>query len=215
MLCQFRRVFGWNEDPTTQAVSLLRKWGLCVGEKTEKEMIIRQTNDQDLDAIVAVHESAFGQNDEALLTANLLADPSAVPRLSLLAVLDEKASGHILFTGAMIAGIEESISASILAPLAVAPEVQGRGIGGDLIREGLRILGEKKTDLVFVLGHPGYYPRFGFQPAGVCNLNAPYPIPPQHADAWMVQELRKGAIATVQGRVMCADTLNKPEYWIE
>ena len=189
--------------------------GLCVGEVKVNGMIVRQTCDRDLDIIITLHESAFGQDDEALLTADLLADPSAAPRLSLLAILDGQPAGHILCTRAVIAGAEDSIAASILAPLAVAPEFQGRGLGGELIRNALRQLAEKKTDLVFVLGHPGYYPRFEFQPAGTCNLNAPFPIPPQHADAWMVRELREGAIGTVQGRVMCADALNKPEYWRE
>ena len=178
-------------------------------------MIIRQTDAVDLTDILTVHESAFGQNDEALLTADLLADPSAAPRLSLIALLDGQPVGHILFTRAGIIGAEENVTASILAPLAVVPDVQGRGIGGELIRDGLHQLADEGTDLVFVLGHPTYYPRFGFQPAGARGLIAPYPIPPQHADAWMVHELREGTVGTVQGRVMCADALNKPEYWEE
>jgi putative acetyltransferase len=178
-------------------------------------MIIRQTNDQDLAAIISIHESAFGQNDEALLTANLLNDPSAVPRLSLLALDDGLPAGHVLFTRAIVSGAKASVKASILAPLAVIPEVQGRGLGGELIRNGLHQLADEGTDLVFVLGHPGYYPRFGFGPAGARGLIAPYPIPPQHADAWMVQELKKGVLGIVEGRVLCANALNKREYWVE
>jgi putative acetyltransferase len=181
----------------------------------DSNMIIRQTDDRDVDAILAIHESAFGQRDEALLAVNLLADPSAAPRLSLMAVLDARPVGHILFTRAVVSGAEEGICASILAPLAVVPDAQGRGIGGALIRGGLRELADKDTRLVFVLGHPGYYPRFGFRPAGACNLSAPYPIAHQHADAWMVQELREGTIGRIQGRVICADALNKPAYWVE
>jgi putative acetyltransferase len=178
-------------------------------------MIIRQTNDQDLDTIISVHESAFGQNDEALLMANLLNDPSAVPRLSLMAVVDGLPAGHVLFTRAIVSGAEAGITASILAPLAVIPEIQGRGLGGELIRTGLRQLTDNDTDLVFVLGYPGYYPRFGFRPAGALGLIAPYPIPPQHTDAWMVQELKEGTAGTVEGRVICANALNKREYWVE
>ncbi len=178
-------------------------------------MIVRQTDDQDLDSIISVHESAFRQNDEALLTANLLIDPSAVPRLSLMAVVDGRPAGHVLFTRAIVSGAEPGITASILAPLAVIPEFQGRGLGGELIRNGLRQLTDKDTDLVFVLGHPAYYPRFGFRPAGALGLIAPYPIPPRHADAWMVQELKEGIVGTVEGRVICANALNKREYWVE
>ena len=178
-------------------------------------MIIRQTNERDLDHILSVHKSAFGQDDEALLTADLLNDPSAVPRLSLMAVVEGIPAGHVLFTRAIVTGAKAGLAASILAPLAVIPEVQGRGIGGELIRSGLRQLAEADTALVFVLGHPGYYPRFGFRPAGALGLTAPYPIPPQHADAWMVQELKSGTLGAVEGRVVCAKALDKRQYWVE
>ena len=67
--------------------------------------------------------------------------------------------------------------------------------------------------LVFVLGHPDYYPRSGFTPAGVHGLDAPYPILPEHAAAWMVQALRPGLLDSVTGTVRCSDVLNDPRYW--
>ena len=103
----------------------------------------------------------------------------------------------------------------ILAPLAVIPDKQSRGVGGRLIREGLRLLSESGVELVFVLGHPEYYPRHGFKPAGALGFEAPYSIPDEHADAWMVQELCPGVIGRVSGKVMCADVLNQPEHWRE
>ena len=69
--------------------------------------------------------------------------------------------------------------------------------------------------LVFVLGHPEYYPRFGFTPAGRLGFGAPYPIPDELAGAWMVQALRSGVIGIISGKVICADALNKPEHWRE
>ena len=69
--------------------------------------------------------------------------------------------------------------------------------------------------LVFVLGHPEYYPRFGFTPAGRLGFEAPYPIPDELAGAWMVQALRSGVIGIISGKVICADALNKPEHWRE
>ncbi len=177
-------------------------------------MIIRQTTELDLDAIRKVQESAFGQADEARLTLDLLADPSAAPQISLLAILQDKPQGHILFTRAGITE-EEGIAASILAPLAIIPDAQGKGVGGELIRHGLRHLTDQNTDLVFVLGHPGYYTRFGFRPACEQGLKAPFPIPPEHADAWMVREMKEGILGSVRGSVKCADTLNKEEYWVE
>ncbi|CAE7242442.1 yjhQ, partial [Symbiodinium pilosum] len=81
------------------------------------------------------------------------------------------------------------VQAVILAPLAVHPDFQSKGIGGQLIREGLRTVEAKGTGLAFVLGHPGYYPKHGFKPAGALGYDAPYPIEDKNADAWMVQAL--------------------------
>lgn len=76
-------------------------------------------------------------------------------------------------------------------------------------------MSESGVELVFVLGHPDYYPRYGFKPAGVLGYEAPYPIPDEQADAWMVQELRPGVIDSVSGKVICADVMNQPEHWRE
>ena len=165
--------------------------------------------------VLFVESEAFGRDEEARLVKELLADPSAEPVLSLLAFKDNRAVGHILFTRAHLTNIEETLSSVILAPLAVVPDVQKQGIGGQLIHQGLKQLNEAGTDLVFVLGHPEYYPRYGFEPAGHRGFEAPYPIPDKHADAWMVQALRPGLIGTVSGKVVCADALNKPEHWRE
>ena len=178
-------------------------------------MKIRAAKGSDLNEVLRVESRAFGQDEESELVRGLLNDPSAAPLLSLLAINDKQAVGHILFTRVGLAGAQEPVSASILAPLAVIPESQRRGVGGKLIEEGLRILSEMGVELVFVLGHPGYYPRFGFKPAGVLGFEAPYPIPEKHADAWMVRELRAGIIGSVRGKVVCADTLSRPEYWRE
>ena len=70
-------------------------------------------------------------------------------------------------------------------------------------------------DLVFVLGHSGYYPRFGFMPVVRLGLEAPFPIPDEDSDAWMVLGLRPGLLGRVEGRVACADALSRPEHWRE
>ena len=88
-------------------------------------------------------------------------------------------------------------------------------MGSRLIEEGLRQLKAAEVDLVFVLGHPDYYPRCGFTPAGVLGFDAPYPIPDQHAGAWMVQALKDGVIGRVNGTVQCAKVLNHPRHWRE
>ena len=178
-------------------------------------MEIRETTDTDLRAILSVEKEAFGYDKEAHLVRDLLGDPSARPYCSLLAFDNGRAVGHVLFTAARLEGTLNRASISLLAPLAVIPDCQNQGVGGELIMEGLMHQSNAGVDLVFVLGHPGYYPRYGFKPAGAQGFEAPYPIPDEHADAWMVQELRPGMIGSVSGKVRCADMLDKPEHWRE
>jgi predicted N-acetyltransferase YhbS len=162
--------------------------------------------------------SAFGQRqgqEIVELVNDLLEDETAKPLLSLVAEKDGKLVGHILFTTARLQPENQEASIRILAPLAVSSDVQGEGIGGVLIREGLKQLAESGVDLVFVLGHPRYYPRFGFQTAGILGFEAPYTIPSEHADAWMVQELKTGRLAKNEGKIQCSEVLNQPQYWRE
>ncbi len=176
---------------------------------------IRESNSSDLDALLEVEREAFGKDEGPEIVAlikGLLNDSSAMPLLSLVALEKKRIVGHILFTRAQVNGYEK-IAAAILAPLAVVKDARGKGVGGLLIDEGLRRLTDTGVKLVFVLGHPGYYPRHGFKPAGTLGFEAPYPIPEEFADAWMTQELTPGIIGDAQGKVRCADTLDRPEFW--
>lgn len=179
--------------------------------------VIRKATESDLNDVLDIEIQAFDTEGHIIagLVRELLIDPTAMPVLSLIAVKDDHAIGHILFTKVRITNSKEPVSAAILAPLAVLPDAQRQGAGGRLIEEGLRLLSDSGVELVFVLGHPDYYPRFGFTPAGVLGFEAPYPIPEEHASAWMVQELRPGVIGRISGKVLCADALNKPEHWGE
>ena len=185
---------------------------------TENILIIRKSTESDLNDVLDVEAQAFGNEEGPKivdLVNGLLFDPTALPLLSLMAVNEDRAIGHILFTNVRISCAEKSISATILAPLAVIPDAQSQGVGGQLIEEGLRLLSESGVELVFVLGHPDYYPRHGFKPAGALGFEAPYPIPDKNANAWMVQELCTGVIDSVSSKVICADVLNQPEHWRE
>lgn len=181
-------------------------------------MKIRFATDSDLNDVLTVEKQAFGEEEGPViadLVSALLTDKTAMPILSLIAENEERTVGHILFTKVRIAPSEEDISACILAPLAVIPIAQCQGVGGQLIEEGLSRLTASGVDLVFVLGHPDYYPRHGFRPAGVSGFRAPYPIPEENAGAWMVQELREGVIGRVNGKIACADALNDARHWRE
>lgn len=175
-------------------------------------MIIRESNDPDYNTILEVNRAAFKSDVEPRLVSNLLADPSAKPLLSLVASIDEEIIGHILFTKCSLIP-DKAISLYILAPVSVIPRHQGIGIGGALINRGLEILANQGVDLVFVLGHPSYYPRFGFKPAIPLGFTAPYPIAEEHLDAWMVKILSPQVVGDIEGKVICANTLNEPEYW--
>lgn len=181
-------------------------------------MNIRHSEETDRSAIRAVHLSAFGSQEGtviATLVNELLDDPTARPLLSMVAEEGDLVVGHVLFTAVGLPTDDSDASGQILAPLAVSRENQDRGVGGALVREGLRQLTRAGVNLVFVLGHPGYYPRFGFSPAGAVGLAAPYPIAPENAAAWMVTELRPGAIGTVRGTISCAAALDESQYWVE
>jgi len=178
-------------------------------------MIIRETDESDLEQILFVVREAFNYNKEAQLVKDLLNDPTAKPCLSLLAFVDNQAVGHILFTSTKVSNNPDPLRFSILAPLAVRPQFQKQGIGGELIKKGLQILSKSGVEIVFVLGHPNYYPRHGFTSAGKFGFVAPYPTPEKYADAWMVQALRPDVISCASGTVICCDALNKLEHWRE
>ncbi len=172
---------------------------------------IRQSIDSDIEDVLRIEREAFGEEDEALLVSKLLSGEA--PSLSLLAFRNGEAVGHILFTEATI-DKKSSPGASILAPLAVLPSYQRQGIGGMLIQEGFRRLKISGVKLVFVLGHEDYYPQYGFMPdAGALGFEAPYTIPHKNRNSWMVCQLGEGPYD--KGKVVCAEVLDREEYWIE
>lgn len=179
---------------------------------------VRPSVDSDSSAISRVHLNAFGsaEGPEIVdLVSALLRDETAVPYLSIVAESGGRLAGHILFTAARLDSPGEAPHASILAPLGVLQRFQRQGVGSLLVNRGLELLVGQGVDLVFVLGHPAYYPRFGFEPAGRVGFAAPYPIPEENAEAWMVKALSPGAIERFAGTVECASVLNRPEHWTE
>lgn len=178
-------------------------------------MRVRPAQDEDRFALLGVERAAFGGGDEADLVEALLGDPTAQPLINLVAEEDGAVVGHVLFTHAAVETPDGDVAASILAPLAVAPAAQGRGVGQALSREGIAAAAQLGIGLVFVLGHIAYYPKVGFRPAAPLGFEAPYPIEPAVADAWMVLETRPGLIGSVRGTVRCADAMMHPEMWAE
>jgi putative acetyltransferase len=173
---------------------------------------IRETTPVDINDILYVEREAFQRDSEVNITRDILSDPSAEPRVSLLAFFENQPVGHVLFTRGYIEG-NPRIEVLFLAPLAVIPKFQKQGIGGALIKEGIARLSKMGVDLVFVIGHPEYYPRFGFSPASKLGFQPTYPLPAEVGDAWMVLALSPNIIGAISGRVICCDAMNKPEVW--
>ncbi len=160
--------------------------------------LIRPEHPEDHQAVFRVNESAFGRPNEALLVDALRRSPAFIPRLSLVALDGPQVVGHILFTAVEVRGARDSYPALALAPMGVLPAFQRTGIGSSLVRRGLDDARELGHGVVIVVGHPGYYPRFGFVPAEPLGIRAPFEVP---SAAFMALELRPDALRGVRGEV--------------
>jgi putative acetyltransferase len=118
--------------------------------------------------------------------------------VSLVAVQAGSVIGHILFSKLPVETADGAIAAVALAPMAVRPEWQRRGVGSALVREGLIQCRERGKAAAIVLGHPNYYPRFGFSATLAKGLTSPFS---GAGEAWMALELQPGALAGVAGIV--------------
>src|SRR5438128_4178546 len=156
---------------------------------------IRSERDGDADQIRVVNERAFGGPGEADIVDALRGSAGS---LSLVAIVDDCVAGHILFTPVHIDRVARHGAAVGLAPLSVLPECQRLGVGSALVRAGLDACRSLGCGIVVVLGHPEYYPRFGFVPALTAGLVCEFPVP---AEAFMALELKPGALAATRGTV--------------
>jgi putative acetyltransferase len=156
--------------------------------------MIRPERAGDPIAILEVHRLAFGRDDEGRLVDSLRSGGHA--RASLVAERDGRIVGHVLFSDLPIATPQGTVKALALAPLAVVPSHQRLGIGSALVREGLRACREAGHAIVVVLGHPEFYPRFGFSATLAERLRSPFSGP-----AFMALELVPGALEGVAGEV--------------
>jgi putative acetyltransferase len=159
-------------------------------------LIVRNEKPEDIAAIHEVNEKAFGQPAEANLVDALRANGKVT--LSLVAVQDDRVVGHILFSPVTIESEKESLAAVGLAPMSVLPEFQNQGIGSRLVRAGLDECRKALHDSVVVLGHPEFYPRFGFTPASRHGIKSEYDV---RDEVFMIMELREGALAGRSGIV--------------
>jgi len=158
-------------------------------------LIIRQEKPEDIPAIYRVNKAAFGRESEAVLVNKLRGRGALI--LSMVAVETNDIVGHIAFVPISIDGCPSGEGIT-LAPLAVLPACQRKGIGSKLVKAGLEECKRLGYRFVVLVGHPEYYPRFGFVQAKsrglICEYEAPDP-------AWMVAELQESALTGKQGKV--------------
>lgn len=138
---------------------------------------IRQSSTSDRGAIRRTVGDAFGSEAEADLVERIRSSPEYEPSMDLVAELDDLGVvGHVMISRAMLqssGGGERSIV--MLSPLAVSPAVQGRGVGGELVRAATSIADQRGEPLVVLEGSPAYYSRFGFVAASAHGLTLPLP----------------------------------------
>lgn len=158
---------------------------------------IRAEQPRDRGAVFEIHARAFPQLGEAKLVDALRAAGAAT--ISLVAERGGRVVGHILFSPVRVDGEGGSFVAQGLAPLAVDPSCQREGIGSALVRAGLDACRAAGHTIVFVLGHPAYYPRFGFEAAALRGLH--YEGGAGYAPAFFVAELAGGSLAGRAGVV--------------
>lgn len=156
---------------------------------------IRREEARDILDIYNINLRAFGREEEGKLVDRLRG--SVYPYISFVAENDAKLIGHILFTPVIVG--ETLVKAVGLGPMSVLPEYQGQSVGTSLINEGLRVCGEEGMEAVFVLGHAGYYTKFGFEHASGRGI---YWKSDEFAPYFFVRELVKGALDGVQGEVI-------------
>jgi putative acetyltransferase len=170
---------------------------------TNKESIIRAEETADIPTIWQVNEAAFGRAAEANLVDALRQGNGIVA--SLVAVCQQKIVGHKKIVGHILFSpmtadepTGQPVRIVALGPMAVHPDYQGLGIGSQLVRAGIDHCRQAGVDLMIVLGHSWFYPRFGFTPAAPHGMRAQWDVADE---VFMVKELRSGALSQVKGMV--------------
>lgn len=158
-------------------------------------MLVRNEEENDLAAVHVVNSSAFESPAEADLVDTLRKD--ACPIVSLVATERKAVVGHIMFSPVFLTG-NPGLKIMGLAPVAVLPAHQGKGIGSALVRIGLERCKTFGFGAVVVLGHPEYYPRFGFLPSSRFGIGCEYDVP---EEAFMVLELQRGYLRGSSGTI--------------
>lgn len=159
--------------------------------------VVRPETPDDIASIRYVNEQAFGQEDESMLIEKLR--KRGVLAISLVAVQDSEIVGHIAFSPVVVKSDDSSFEAIALGPMAVLPMYQRKGIGSQMVLAGLEECRRLIQEVIVVLGHPDYYPRFGFVLAKPKGIDCEFEV---REEAWMILQLREEALAGRRGIVI-------------
>lgn len=168
------------------------------------DILIRRELTEDYNTTEEIVKKAFlneeySDKKEHLLVNRIRKSDAFIPELSLVAVnQDKNIIGHVLLSKIKIADGDNTVDSLALAPVSVAPEYQKKGIGSWLIRVALKNAKELGYRSVIVLGHKDFYPKFGFKPASLWNIQAPFEVPDE---VFMALELTDHSLEHVRGVV--------------
>lgn len=170
-----------------------------------QNITIRQETPVDYTTVIELTTKAFetmpfSDGNEDKLVENLHKAVTFIPELSLVAELERLVVGHILFTPMAIDNGLQQFQSLVLGPVSVLPEFQNQGIGGQLIVAGHQKAKELGFQSAILIGHPEYYPRFGYKKASVWGIKTQIPLPSD--DVFMAVELNEGALTNVSGMVI-------------
>jgi putative acetyltransferase len=166
---------------------------------------IRREQHSDIAAVRVINETAFGQPVEAGIDDSIRAVCSDA--VSFVAIDVERVVGHIFFSPVVVTGASGTIQGMGLAPMAVLPEQQRQGIGSMLVEAGIEEMRELECPFIIVIGHPEYYPRFGFVPAFRHGVSCQWEGVPE--EAFMVLILDEVAMAGVSGTARYREEFNQ------
>ncbi len=168
------------------------------------EVTLRQENKNDFESVFQLIEKAFekveySDHKEQFLVERLRNSEAFIPELSIVAELDGKIVGHILFTKLQIKNEYQTFPSLALAPVSVLPEFQRKRIGSKLILHGHEIAKRLGYKSVILLGHQDYYPRFGYELCEKYNIKMPFDVP---AENCMILALTENALSGISGEVV-------------
>ena len=166
-------------------------------------MKIREEIPSDINKIWKLNSEVFDTDAEANLVDELRS--SGCLYLSLVAELENNIIGHILFTPVVLTNFENDLRIMGLAPMAVEKKYQNKGIGTGLVNVGLEHCRNQQVNAVVVLGHPDYYPKFGFVPSVEYGIHSEYEVP---EEVFMVLELTSGSLKNRKGTIKYHEAFN-------